>query len=370
VQITFGVEEEFFLVDTATGALVAGSARVLPGARDRLGAGVTTELNLCQIEADTPVCTTLEQLRAELGRLRRDLTAAARAEGLAVVALGTHPFSDWQDQQVDSDNPRYAVMEERYEVLARQQVICGCHVHLGLGNRDLEILVLDRVRPWLPVLLALSANSPFWHGVDTGYASYRTEIFNRWPTAGMPPELGSRTQYEALVAQLVSAGAIADSTHLYWYARPSARFPTLEFRVCDVGLGVDDALAVAGLIRGLAWVCAADAIVGSPKPAANPSLLDAAVWRAARFGLTDRLIHPLTAEPEPAAVVVQALLDIARPGLEAHDDWAEISDLVARILTDGTGADRQRAAFEAGGRDRVIAVAADCMMPTSADESG
>jgi carboxylate-amine ligase len=133
---------------------------------------------------------------------------------------------------------------------------------------------------------------------------------------------------------------------------------------------VDDALAIAGLVRGLAWVCAGDAIVGSPKAATNPSLLDAAVWRAARFGLTDQLVHPVTARPEPAAVVVQALLDVARPGLEAHDDWAEISDLVARLMTDGTGADRQRAAFRAGGASQVVAEAADCMEPAAPERPG
>src|SRR5436309_2267327 len=202
LQITFGVEEEFFLVDPASGALGGGAAEVLPPARDRLGQAVTTELNRCQIEANTPVCTTLDELGAELRRLRRDLSTAAARRGLAAVPLATHPISDWQDQCVDSDNPRYAVMEERYEMLARQQIICGCHVHLGLGNRDLEIVVLDRIRPWLPVLLALSANSPFWGGQDTGYASYRAPIWARWPTAGFPPQFESREDYEQLVKSL------------------------------------------------------------------------------------------------------------------------------------------------------------------------
>jgi carboxylate-amine ligase len=354
VQITFGVEEEFFLVDAGSGALVPGSARVQARAEERLGEAVTTELNLCQIEADTPVCTTLDELGTELRRLRRELITAAAAEGLAVVALGTHPSSDWEDQHVDVANPRYAVMEERYEDLAREQVICGCHVHLGLGNRDLEILVLDRVRPWLPVLLALSANSPFWQGHDTGYASYRTPIWTRWPTAGFPPELASRAEYDDLVGALVGAGAIPDATHLFWYARPSVRFPTLEFRVCDVCLGVDDSLAVAGLIRGLAWSCAADAVVGSAKPDASRAVLDSALFQAARFGLSGRLVHPVTGRPEPAAVVVDAVLDAARPGLEAHDDWAVVSDLVARILAGGNGADRQRAAYARGGPSAVI----------------
>ena len=363
MQITFGVEEEFFLVDAATGDLVAASAEVLPAARDRLGEAVTTELNLCQIEGDTPVCTTLDELRGELARLRRGLTDVAREQDAAVVALGTHPFSDWEDQQVDVDNSRYADMEERYEVLARRQIICGCHVHLGLGNRDLEIRVLDRIRPWLPVLLALSANSPFWKGTDTGYASYRTQMWTGWPTAGMPPDLGTRQQYDELVEELESAEAIADATHIYWYARPSARFPTLEFRICDVCLCVDDALAIAGLVRGLAWVCAGDAVVGSPILPTTPSVLDAAVWQAARFGLSDALIHPETCRPESAPAVVRTLLEVARPGLEAHGDEEQVTELVARLLTDGTGADRQRAAFRAGGPARIVQQAAQCMAP-------
>lgn len=365
MQITFGVEEEFFLVDPDTGALAAASQDVLPAAKERLGDAVTSELNLCQIEGDTPVCTTITELRDELGRLRSGIAGAAREAGVAAVALATHPFSEWEDQQVHRDNPRYAGLEDRYEQLARQQIICGCHVHLGFGNPDVEIQVMDRIRPWLPVLLALSANSPFWKGNDTGYASYRTEIFTRWPTAGMPPDIASRGQYDALVEQLVGAGAIPDATHLYWFARPSARFPTLEFRIFDVGLCVDDALAVAGLIRGLAWVCAGDAVMGSPREAHNRSLLDAAVWRAARFGLSDTLIHPMTATPEPAADVVQAVLDLARPGLEAHGDWDEVSGLVHRILVDGTGAERQRAQIRAGGPTRIVEHAIECMEPVS-----
>lgn len=362
-MITFGVEEEFFLVDAASGGLVAASAEVLPAARDRLGEAVTTELNLCQIEGDTPVCTTLDELRGELGRLRRGLTDATREHGAAAVALGTHPFSDWEDQHVDVGNSRYADMEERYEVLARRQVICGCHVHLGLGNRDVEIRVLDRIRPWLPVLLALSANSPFWKGTDTGYASYRAQLWTGWPTSGMPPDLGTRKQYDALVDELETAEAIDDATHIYWYARPSARFPTLEFRICDVCLCVDDALAIAGLVRGLASVCANDAVVGSPVLSTTPSVLDAAVWQAARFGLSGALIHPVTCKPEPASAVVQAVLEVARPGLEEHGDAEQVAELVTRVLTDGTGADRQRAAFRAGGPARIVEQAAQCMAP-------
>lgn len=365
MQITFGVEEEFFLVDGMTGGLVAGSARVLPAARERLGKAVTSELNLCQIEADTPVCTTLEELRTELGRLRAGLLEAAQEEGAAVVALGTHPFSEWESQRINDNDPRYAVLEERYEVLARQQIICGCHVHLGLGDRDAEIPVLNSIRPWLPVLLALSANSPFWDGADTGYASYRTQMWARWPTAGMPPDLRDRDHYEALVAELVSAGAIPDATQLYWFARPSARFPTLEIRICDVCLCIDDAVAIAGLVRGLAWACAVAHECGAAMPAMTTPVLDAAVWRAARFGLGGELIHPATGEPAPAPEVVQALLDVARPGLEAHGDIDEISGLVARLLTDGTGADRQRAAFRAGGPARVVQQAAECMSPAA-----
>ena len=157
--------------------------------------------------------------------------------GCGILPVGTHPWSSWQDQAVEDERARFRQMEDRYQRVARQQVICGCHVHVGIADPDLAVAVMSRVRPWLPVLLALSANSPFWSGEDTGYDSYRLEVWARWPTAGVPPDAGGpRRLRRGGRPAARPAGAIEDATHLYWYLRPSDRFPTLELRAMDVCL--------------------------------------------------------------------------------------------------------------------------------------
>ena len=344
--MTLGVEEEFLVVDGATGDLVPRAHAVLPRAEARVPDGqVGSELTRCQVETGTPVCRTLDDARRELTRLRSRLGAGAADAGCAVVALGTHPYGRWQDQRVDVDRDRYRRMEERYEIVAREQVVCGCHVHVGIPDRELVVAALDRARPWLPVLLALAANSPYWQGTDTGYDSYRLQVWERWPTSGMPPHLASAADFDALVEELQAVEAVEDATFLYWFARPSVRYPTVEFRVCDVCPTVDEAVAMAGLIRALAWTGASDAAAGRPAPGFRQEVLDAAMWRAARYGLDGTLVSPGAGAPRPAAEVVAELVDHVRPGLEAHGDGAEIEQAVEAMLRAGNGAARQRAAF-------------------------
>ncbi|MDP8929287.1 MAG: glutamate--cysteine ligase [Actinomycetota bacterium] len=344
-SLTLGVEEEFLVVDAATGDLVPRSHVVLPYARRALGEAVTSELNLCQIEFDTPVCTTLKEVRYELTRLRSGLRAAAGAAGCGVAAVGTHPFGVWQDQGVDVSRERYRQMEEVYQIVARQQVICGCHVHVGFPDPELAIATMNRARPWLPILLALAANSPFWQAVDSGYASYRLQVWQRWPTLGMPPHLGSMKEFKGLIEELKSIEAIEDPTFIYWYVRPSVRFPTLEFRACDVCASVDDAVVLAGLIRALAWSCAQDVLNARPQEKRRRELLEAAMWRAARYGLEGTLVSPSAMVPRPAVETVAELLTYLRAGLEAHGDWLEVSEGVSEILRRGNGASRQRRVF-------------------------
>ncbi len=341
--LTLGVEEEYLVVDGSSGALVPRSDQLEPHAKRQMGDAVTTELNLCQIEVATPVCRTLDDVRDHLSTLRLQLSKAAEETGFGVAAAGTHPFSLWQDQQVDLRKDRYRRMVENYQLIARQQVICGCHVHVGIADPNLAVGAMTRVRPWLPVLLALSANSPFWQGADTGYASYRTQVWQRWPTCGMPPAMTTREEFDALVAKLQEIEAIEDATFLYWYVRPSSRFPTLEFRAGDVCLTTDEAVAMAGLVRALAWTAAAEVRAGR-SPAAPPhEVLDAAMWRASRHGLDATLVSQVSAAPRPAAAVVGEFLDHVREGLEAHGDFDEVTELVTAILARGNGANRQRA---------------------------
>jgi len=348
--LTVGVEEEFFVVDAGTGALVPRGRDAVTAASNELGDSVTSELNRCQVEVNSAVSTTLDALGSDLGRLRRRLAAACAPLGVAPLAAGTHPFSTWQSQGVERTVDRYAEMEQRYQILARQQVICGCHVHIGVEDAAARIEIMNRSRVWLPVILALSANSPFWQGDDSGYASYRTEVWQRWPMAGMPPFLGSPDDYDALVAELVRAGAIDDATHLYWYVRPSARYPTLEFRVCDVCADPQRTVVLAGLLRALVWTCATDPCPTPPAPRGISYQTRAAMWRAARYGVQELLVDPVTSELGAAADVIRSVVDRLGPGLDAHGDRARVVEGVERILAEGSDAAWQRQVAAVKGR--------------------
>jgi glutamate---cysteine ligase / carboxylate-amine ligase len=325
---------------------VAG--RVLPAARPELGDRVQPELYRSQVEMNTPVCATLGEVRDAVRRGRRALAEAAEGEGLRLAAAGTHPFSHWGDQTV-TEKTRYRNLAQDYRQVFREQVVFGCHVHVGIQDREAAIQTMNRVRPWLPVLLALSANSPYWLGADTGYASYRTEVWNRWPMAGMPQAFASRAEYDRLVETLMATGSVREPTKLYWDVRPSARQETLEFRVADVCMGVDEAVMVAGLARALALVCHDAAARGEPDPAPRPELLRAAKWRAARHGLGADLVDAAAGRALPAAEMVRLFLDRVRPGLEAGGDLEEVTELVEATVARGTGAARQRAVFERTG---------------------
>lgn len=343
-DFTVGVEEEFCIVDAASGALRPLAEQVLPRARERLGDQVEAELNRSQIETGTGVCQTLGELRADLGRLRRALRAAAAEAGCGVVSAGTHPTARPEDSGVNPAKARYRRMERKYQAVAREQLVNGCHVHVGIADRDLAVDVLNRTRPWLATVVALAANSPFWAGTDTGYSSYRTEVWTRWPLTGMPEPLAGRAEFDELVEALQAVEALPDATHLYWDVRPSARYETLEFRAADACLTVDDAVMVAGLWRALARTGAAEAAAGLPLPPLRAELFQAARWRAARYGVEGDLVDLDGRRTAPAREVVDLLLAHLRPALEESGDWDEVAALVERALGAGTGAARQRAA--------------------------
>ncbi len=340
VGATLGVEEEYHLVDATTGAL-ADAPHVVRAAVDRLGDDVQGEISTAQLEVATPVSTSLDEVRTHLARLRRAVAAVAAEHGCAVLAAGTHPLASWREQRL-SVAERYQRLHERWGLLALQQMIAGCHVHVSVPDPELAVAVLDRLRPDLPVLLALSGSSPFWEGDDSGYASYRTQWFARWPVTGMPEVFGSRAAYDATVAALVRSGVADDASHLYWDVRPSTRFPTVEVRVADTMPRLDDAVLHAGLARALVQQAAADAVAGRPVPALRPELARAARWRAARYGLEGDLLDPRSGGLVPAAELVQALLGRVAGPLEDSGDGAQVHALAAGALARGTSARRQR----------------------------
>ena len=358
--VTLGVEEEFQIIDPATRELRSRAKRVVRLAQKSVGEEeVTNELYLSQVEIGTPVCQTLSEARDQIKRLRRAVLAAAEKDGDAIAAGGTHPFSRW-DEQTLTPKQRYSDILEVYQQLTREQVICGCHVHAGIADREVAIQVLNRVRRWLPTVLAIAANSPFWMGKDTGFASYRTELFGRFPLSGIPLTLANRAEFDALVEDLVATGLIDDASKIYWDIRPSIHFETVEFRVTDVAQSIDEAVLVAGLCQGLALACSRSVVADEPFELERPELHSSAKWLAARHGLDGQLFDLASRRSRPAAEVVRLLLDHLRPTLEDLGTWDEIKTLTHQLLGRGNGAQRQRAAYQRTGRfedvvDEVIA---------------
>ncbi|HEX3394662.1 MAG TPA: glutamate--cysteine ligase [Acidimicrobiales bacterium] len=350
-NFTIGVEEEFLLVDPDSRRLVPRAERVLALARAGAGDGqqVDHELQQSQLETGTGVCRTAAELRGELVRLRRSAATAAEQVGCRLAAAGTHPLPFAREGQVTPEDA-YLRLEREYQTVMREQMVCGCHVHVGLVDAEEAIEVLNRSRAWLPVVAALAVNSPFWLGEDTGYASFRAEIWRRWPISGMPDTFASRSEYDALVDDLLRTEAIDDPARIYWDVRPSARYDTLEFRVTDTCLTVDEAVMTAGLVQALVRTLHEQMSRGEPPVSVRPELLQAATWRAARYGTEGRLIDPTGRRSVSAADAVDDLLILVRPALEEAGSWDEVHDLVGRTLREGTGAMRQRRAFARAGR--------------------
>lgn len=348
-DFTIGVEEEYQIINPITRELSSRVEHILPIAEKALGEDVQPEAMRSQIEIGTPICQTLADVRAELVRMRREVIAAAAEDGSQIAAAGTHPFSHWSQQQL-TPKERYQGLMRDYQQLTREFVIFGCHVHVGLSDKEAATQVMNRARVWLAPLLALTANSPFWLGKDTDYASFRTEIWGRWPLSGIPNIFSSHADYEALVQALVATKSVEDATKIYWDVRLSERFPTIEFRVTDVCMTVDEAVMVAGLVRALARTCHEQACKGEPFVAARPELIRAAHWRAARYGLDAELMDISALAAVPAREMVDKFLSFVRPSLEDSGEWEEISSIVYETMQQGNGATRQREAYKRNDR--------------------
>jgi YbdK family carboxylate-amine ligase len=351
---TLGVEEEFHLVDPDTMEMTPGPRASAAALAGDAGERVHPEIATTQLEIATGICTSLEQVRAELVAARREAAAAAERDGLLLLPASTHPWNSWHTMPV-TPGERYEAMVDRWAGLARQQDICGCHVHVGIPDLDTAVAVLDRTRPYVPVLLAMTCSSPFHDGVDTGYESWRTLWWTRFPHAGAPEPLGDADGYRRVLAGLVASGVVADGSHLYWDVRPSARLPTIEFRLADVCTTLDDTVLHAALVRSLVRVLAARAQRGEPVPELRPELLRAARWRAARSGLTGPLFDPLRGELVDPREAVGALLAELEEDLTEAGEWDEVTARVQDLLGRGTSAARQRSTWLRTGDRRAVA---------------
>ncbi|MEW2548248.1 glutamate--cysteine ligase [Streptomyces sp. NPDC047002] len=362
-----GVEEELLLVDAESGEPRALSTAVLAAAEgeepddDGSDDVFERELHGQQVEFATRPHTDMDRLGAELVRWRRAADTHARRFGARAAALATSPLPV---SPVVNDGGRYRWLSEKFGLTTREQLTCGCHVHVAVEDDEEGVAVLDRMRPWLPVLLALSANSPFWQGKDTEYGSYRSRVWLRWPSAGPTETFGSPDAYHRTVAAMVESGVLRDEGMLYFDARLSHRYPTVEIRVADVCLSASTTTTLAALARALVETEARARRSRGPAPDHGVALLRLASWQAARSGLEGPLLHPRTMRPAPARTVVEALFDHVRDALADPGDTDLVRGGLDRLLDGETGAARQRAVLRR--TDSLREVAAECAALTVA----
>jgi glutamate---cysteine ligase / carboxylate-amine ligase len=338
--LSVGVEEEFLLIDIGSGRLADRAPGVLADASSD-GYDLQAEITLSQVETASGICRTMPELREQLAGARRMLVEHAEEHGAWLVAAGTPVFGRTAPT-VLTPVPRYHRMSREFRALIGDLPVCGCHVHIGLPDDETRVLVSNHLRPWLPTLLAIGANSPYWNNADTGYASWRYMMWGRWPSAGPPPWFESPASYYAAREEVISSGAAMDVGMLYWDARLSANHPTIELRVCDVAPTVDEAVLLAAIVRGIAATALAS---DTPALAVPQHLLRPALWRAARDGLEGLGLDVRTGELAPAGNLAAGLVRWIRPALEFAGDYELVNESLARLLLDGSGAARQRAAF-------------------------
>lgn len=351
-----GVEEEFLIVDGVDGHTVP-LGEVLEFLNE--DSGLSSEMKQEQIEACTLPRTSLKDLAQDITSLRASVDSAARSAGARAVALAMAPMAGGSTA---TPGLRIEQMVQRFGMTAVEQLTCGCHVHVEVESDDEGIAVLDRIRVWLPVLMALTTNSPFCNGQDTGYASYRSQAWNRWPTAGPFEIFGSAASYHAQVRDILLSGVPLDKGQIYFDARLSHRHPTVEVRVADVCLLADDALLLAALVRGLVETAARQWRQGAAPPPASAMQLKLASWQAGRFGIEGNLLDPLTGQPRAALDVVLSLLDHVQPALMDQGELDDVESLLFQLLSRGAGAARQRNIFAKHGS--LSDVVADAVLAT------
>ena len=342
---TFGIEEEFFLIDRRTRHAAARVPKgFIKSCQRRLGDRVAFEMQQSQVEIVSTVLTDPAAALAEMSTLRAGVAEVAGAMGFGIIAAGTHPLAQWRRQQ-HTDKPRYARLIHDFQMIGRRDVVCGMHVHVAVPRSD-RVEVMNRLLPWLPLFLALSTSSPFWNLTRTGLMSYRQAALDEWPRMGIPDLFDGQPDYDAFVARLVRAGALKDASELWWAIRPSLNYPTLELRIADSCTHVEDSVAIATLFRCLVSAHVRDPDLGARRSTATRRLIDENRWRAQRHGLAAEFIDEfedrLIGVPERLAQAIALTATDARV-LDPHGALRGLDAIVAR----GTSAHEQLARYDA-----------------------
>ncbi|MFB0489704.1 carboxylate-amine ligase [Methylobacterium sp. OAE515] len=344
----FGIEEEFFLADAHTrGTPRAGLRAFHAAVRARLDHAEREQLQ-CQVEVASPPSDDIAEAREHLAGLRRSLAEIGADRGVLPFAAGTHPTARWRDQR-PTDKARYHGIMADLRMLGRRNLVCGLHVHVEVPDPEARIGLINRLLPFLPVLLALSTSSPFWQGQQTGLAGYRMRAYAELPRTGVPELFADAADYVRYVDVMTRAGAIADSSYLWWHLRASLKYPTLELRVADSCTRLDDALCIASLFRCLVRHVVRDRTCNAGLTAASRGFVMENLWRAERDGIQATLIDEARAEAIPLVTCVDDVLGLIGEDADALH-CAEACRHARTIAAEGTSADRQMAVFAAARR--------------------
>jgi carboxylate-amine ligase len=349
-EFTIGIEEEYLVVDRETRDLIKSPPDAIwKELENVLGSQVTPEFLKAQIEVGTRVCSTVAEAREDLTRMRLGLSEVVNEYGAAIIASSTHPFANWLEQET-TDDPRYMSLASDYQQVARQLVICGMHVHVGIGDPHLRIDLMNQVRYMLPHMLALSTSSPFWAGQPTGLLAYRLVIFQNLPRTGVPEEFASWGEYERTVEILVDAGLIEDATKLWWDIRPSSRYPTLEMRVSDICTRLEDAMTVAALYQCLLGFLYRLRRDNQRWRTYSPMMIEENLWRAQRYGVDGSLVDFGRGELVEYSDLIEEFIELLAQDATEFGVREELRH-ARTIVSQGTSAHRQLATYETAKAD-------------------
>jgi carboxylate-amine ligase len=343
-SLTIGIEEEYQIIDPKTRELTSYITQILEESKLILREQVKAELHQSMVEVGTEICNTPADARAELVRLRGEIMRLAARNGLKIAAAGTHPFSSWVTQEI-TPFERYLGVKQDMQDLAQQLLIFGTHVHIGIEDRDFLIDSMNVARYFIPHVLCLSASSPFWMGRNTGLASYRSIIFRHFPRSGVPPLFSSWGELSNLVETLVKTNCIPDGTKLWWDVRPNWKYPTLEFRFCDVCTRVDEAVCIAAIFQALIaklWKLRRDNMTFRVYPL---SLIEENKWRAVRYGLDGKLLDLGKQSEAPAKDLIRELIEWFLADVIDELGTRQQIEYAFTILENGGSAARQVATF-------------------------
>ncbi len=342
---TIGIEEEVQLVDPNTRELVSHVRQELfEEGSSALQDQIKPEMHQSVIEIGTKVCKDISEARKEVTKLRSDIAKLAKANGYRIAAAGTHPFTHWNTVEI-TDNPRYEEIVNEMQEAARANLIFGLHVHIGIGNREVGVQIMNAVRYFLPHIFALSTNSPFWLGRDTGFKSYRVKVFDKFPRTGIPDFFSSLAEYESYVALLVKTNCIDNGKKIWYDVRLHPFFDTLEFRICDVPMRIDETICLAAIMQAVVAKLYKLLKQNLGFRIYRRALINENKWRAARYGIEGKLIDFGREQEVDFRVLVTELLAFINDVVDDLGSREEIN-YVLNILQNGTGADRQRKAWD------------------------